>query len=102
MEAFDRGEELPSRNIACGLWSNPVPAVLIGIRSALAVGITSTFWSTTAWPQGPVAVIVAAVVCSLFVSMEHPDKISMAAAHLGLTCTAYSGRPPHHARAARR
>jgi len=80
MGAFDRGEELPSRNIACGLWSNPVPAVLIGIRSALAVGITSPLWFATAWPQGPVAVIVAAVVCSLFASMEHPGKISMAAA----------------------
>jgi len=80
MGAFDRGEELPRPNIACGLWSDPVPAVLTGIRSALAVGITSTFWFATAWPHGPVAVIVAAVVCSLLASLEQPDKISMAAA----------------------
>jgi uncharacterized membrane protein YccC len=56
-----------------------VPAILIGIRSALAVGITSTFWFVTAWPNGPAAVVVAAVVCSLLASMERPDKISMAA-----------------------
>ena len=78
--AFDRGEELPEPNIACRLWSDPVPAVLTGIRSALAVGITSTFWFATAWPDGPAAVIVAAVVCSLLASLEQPDKISMAAA----------------------
>ena len=80
MGAFDRGEELPEPNIACGLWSDPVPAVLTGIRSALAVGITSAFWFATAWPNGPAAVVVAAVVCSLLASIEQPDKISMAAA----------------------
>jgi uncharacterized membrane protein YccC len=80
MAAFDRGEELPHPNLACGLWSDPVPAVLTGIRSALAVGITSAFWFATAWPNGPVAVIVAAVVCSLVASMEQPAKISIALA----------------------
>jgi uncharacterized membrane protein YccC len=80
MEAFDRGEELPEPNTACGLWSDPVPAVLIGIRSALAVGITSTFWFATAWPSGPAAVVVAAVLCSLLASLKEPDKISMTAA----------------------
>jgi uncharacterized membrane protein YccC len=75
-----RGEELPEPNIACRLWSDPVPAVLIGIRSALAVGITSAFWFATAWPNGPAAVIVAAVVCSLLAATERPDKVSMAAA----------------------
>ena len=80
MRAFDRGEELPEPNIACRLWSDPVPAVLTGIRSALAVGITSAFWFATAWPNGPAAVVVAAVVCSLLASLEQPDKISMAAA----------------------
>jgi uncharacterized membrane protein YccC len=80
MEAFDRGKELPEQNIAHRPWSDPVPAVLIGIRSALAVGITSAFWFATAWPNGPAAVVVAAVVCSLLASLEQPDKISMAAA----------------------
>jgi uncharacterized membrane protein YccC len=80
MAAFDRGEELPEPKIACGLWSDPVPAVLIGIRTALAVGITSAFWFATAWPNGPAAVIVAAVVCSLLAATEQPDKVSMALA----------------------
>src|SRR3984893_12364396 len=74
--AFDRGEELPEPNTAGRLWSDPVPAVLTGIRSALAVGITSTFWFATAWPDDPIAVIVAAVVRSLLASLEQPDKIS--------------------------
>jgi uncharacterized membrane protein YccC len=80
MAAFDRGEESPGLSIACRLWSDPVPAALIGIRSALAVGITSTFWFATAWPNGPAAVIVAAVVCTLLAATEQPDKVSMAAA----------------------
>src|SRR5258705_8316861 len=80
MAAIDRGEEPPEPKIACALWSDPVPAVLIGIRSALAVGITCAFWFATAWPDGPIAVIVAAVVCSLLASLDQPDKISMALA----------------------
>ena len=80
MEAFDRGEELPGPNIAGGLWSDPVPAVLTGIRSALAVVIASAIWFATAWPTGATAAIVAAVVCTLMAGLEHPDKISMAGA----------------------
>ena len=80
MAAFDQGEELPEPKIACALWSDPVPAVLTGIRSALAVVITATFWYATAWPGGPIAIIVAAVVCTLLASLEQPDKISMALA----------------------
>ena len=80
MEAFDRGEELPGPNIAGGLWSDPVPAILTGVRSALAVVVTSAFWFATAWPTGATAVLIAAVVCSLLASLEQPDKISMAVA----------------------
>ena len=87
MGAFDRGEKLPGPNIACRLWSDPVPAVLTGIRSALAVAITSAFWFATAWPDGPIAVVVAAVVCSLLASLEQPDKISMALAATVLVAT---------------
>ena len=80
MEAFDLGEELPHPNIAGRLWSDPVAAALTGLRSALAIAITSVLWFATAWPNGPAAVVVAAVVCSLLASTEQPDKISMAAA----------------------
>jgi uncharacterized membrane protein YccC len=64
-----------------------VSAALIGIRSALAVGITSVIWFATAWPTGPAAVVVAAVLCSLLASLEQPDKISMAAAATVLIAT---------------
>jgi uncharacterized membrane protein YccC len=80
MAAFDRGDQLPEPVTTCRLWSDPVSAALIGIRSALAVLITSAFWFATAWPNGPAAVIVAAVACTLLASAEQPDKISMAAA----------------------
>jgi len=79
MAAFDRDEELPEPKIACRLWSDPIPALLVGVRSALAVGITATIWFATAWPNGPTAVVVAAVLCSLLASMPNPDKITMAA-----------------------
>jgi uncharacterized membrane protein YccC len=80
MAAFDRGDQLPEPVTTCRLWSDPVSAAPIGIRSALAVLITSAFWFATAWPNGPAAVIVAAVACTLLASAEQPDKISMAAA----------------------
>ena len=88
MEAFDRGEELPGPNIAGALWSDPVQAVLTGIRSALAVVITSAFWFATAWPTGATAVLIAAVVCSLLASLEQPDKIGMAVAATVLVAAA--------------
>jgi hypothetical protein len=80
MGAFNRGEELPHLTIAGGLWSDPLSAALTGIRSALAVGITSVIWFATAWPTGLTAVVVAANLSSLLASLEQPDKISMAAA----------------------
>jgi uncharacterized membrane protein YccC len=80
MAAFDRGDQLPEAITTFRLWSDPVSAALIGIRSALAVLITSAFWFATAWPNGPAAVIVAAVACTLLASAEQPDKVSMAAA----------------------
>jgi uncharacterized membrane protein YccC len=80
MGALDRGEQLPEPDIACRLWSDPVSAALTGLRSALAIAVTSAFWFATAWPNGSTAVVVAAVVCSLIASIEQPDKISMALA----------------------
>jgi len=74
------GEELPRPAIAGGLWSDPVSAALIGLRTALAVGVASALWFATAWPTGPTAVVVAAVLCSLLASLEQPDKITMVAA----------------------
>jgi uncharacterized membrane protein YccC len=80
MAAIDRDDQLPEPATTCRLWSDPVPAALTGIRSALAVLITSAFWFATAWPNGPAAVIVAAVACTLLASGEQPEKVTMAAA----------------------
>ena len=80
MTAFDRGDQLLEPATTGRLWSDPVPAALIGICAALAVLITSAFWFATAWPNGAAATVVAAVACTLLASGERPDKITMAAA----------------------
>ena len=43
-------------------WSDPIPAILTGVRTALAVVVTWATWFVTAWPSGPTAAIVVAVV----------------------------------------
>ena len=78
--AFDRGQVVADSGAACRLWSDPVAAALIGIRSVLAVAITTFLWFATAWPNGPTAVVVAAVICTLVASIEQPEKISLALA----------------------
>jgi uncharacterized membrane protein YccC len=54
-----------------------VPAVLTGVRTALAITITSVFWIETAWPTGSTAVVIAAVFCSLIASLEKPVTIGL-------------------------
>jgi uncharacterized membrane protein YccC len=76
--AFERGDDPPAPNVADVFWSDPVGAALTAIRAVLAIAITSAFWFVTAWPNGPTAVVVAAVVCTLFASMQQPDKIALA------------------------
>ena len=66
MTAFERGEDLPAPDVADVFWPDPVGAALTAIRAVLAIAITSAFWFVTAWPNGPIAVVVAAVVCTLF------------------------------------
>jgi uncharacterized membrane protein YccC len=61
-------------------WSDPIPALLTGVRTALAVAVTAATWVVTAWPSGPTAIVVVASVCSLIASMEQPVTISLALA----------------------
>ena len=68
-------------------WSDPILAILTGIRSALAVVVVWAIWFVTAWPSGPVAIIVAANVSSLIASMEQPVRISLALAATILVAT---------------
>jgi uncharacterized membrane protein YccC len=68
-------------------WSDPIPAILTGVRTALAVVVTSATWFVTAWPSGPTAIIVAVVICSLIASMEQPVTISFGLAATILVAT---------------
>lgn len=86
--AFERGEDLPEPDAADVFWPDPVGAALSAIRAVLAIAITSAFWFVTAWPNGPTAVVVAAVVCTLFATMQQPDKIALACAATVLVAAA--------------
>ena len=68
-------------------WSDPIPAILTGVRTALAVVVTWATWFVTAWPSGPTAIVVAVVVCSLIASTEQPVTISFAFAATILVAT---------------
>jgi uncharacterized membrane protein YccC len=78
--ALDGGMSVADPSPAGWLWSDPMAAALTGIRAALAVAITTAFWFATAWPSGPIAVIVAGIVCTLLASMEQPEKTTLALA----------------------
>ena len=78
--ALAEGDTLSKPPPPAPLWSDPLTAVLTGIRAALAVTITAAFWFVTAWPSGPIAVIVAGVVCTLLAPTPEPVKITAAAA----------------------
>ena len=78
--ALAKGETVSKTMPAAPLWSDPLTAVLTGIRAALAVIMTAAFWFVTAWPSGPIAVIVAGVVCTLLAPTPEPVKVTAAAA----------------------
>jgi uncharacterized membrane protein YccC len=61
-------------------WPDSNLAVLTGVRTALAVVVAWLTWVVTAWPSGPIAIIVAANVCSILASKEQPVTISLALA----------------------
>jgi uncharacterized membrane protein YccC len=77
--ALAKGETLSKPTSSTNLWSDPVTAVLTGIRSALAVIIMAAFWFVAAWPSGPIAVIVTGVVCTLLAPIQQPEKLTAAA-----------------------
>ncbi len=85
--ALAKGEILSTPIPAAPLWSDPLTAVLTGIRSALAVIIAAAFWFVTAWPSGPTAVVLAGVACTLLAPYPRPEKITAAA---GATILAFA------------
>jgi uncharacterized membrane protein YccC len=89
-QAEDRLEDKSNATLAIAplnTWSDPIPAVLTGLRTALAVAVTAATWVVTAWPSGPTAIVVAVVVCSLIASTEQPVTISFALAATILVAT---------------
>ena len=87
LAALAKGKIALKSSPATPLWSDPLTAVITGIRSALAVVITATFWFVTAWPSGPTAVVLAGVVCTLLAPTPQPAKITAAA---GVTILAFA------------
>jgi uncharacterized membrane protein YccC len=73
--------------VSLATWSDPTLAILTGVRTALAVVVVWAIWFVTAWPSGPVAIIVAANVCSIIAAMERPVRISLALAATILVAT---------------
>ncbi len=51
-------------------------AVVNGLRSAIALLLIATLWIVTAWPSGLSAVVIVAVMCSLFASRDQPMAVS--------------------------
>jgi len=47
-------------------------ALLSAAAAAGAVGLVSAFWIATAWPQGAVAVLMAAIFSSFFAAQDNP------------------------------
>jgi len=47
-------------------------AALSALAAASAVSLVCAFWIATAWPQGAVAAGLAAVICSLFATLDDP------------------------------
>lgn len=52
-------------------------AAVYGLRSCLTLLALSAFWLATGWPAASGALLLAAVVCSLFASRENADLIGM-------------------------
>ncbi|OEC37283.1 Uncharacterized membrane protein YccC [Pseudomonas cuatrocienegasensis] len=52
-------------------------AAVYGLRSALAFGVLAVFWVATGWPAASGALLLAAVVCSLFASRDNAPQIGV-------------------------
>jgi uncharacterized membrane protein YccC len=86
-EAYVSGNAAQGQDAPPLIWSDAPEAMITGVRSALAVLISSALWFVTAWPTGSVAVMVAGVASSLVSGMKQQVKVSFAFA-LALIVTA--------------
>jgi uncharacterized membrane protein YccC len=67
-----RGSERGLPRFRQGVASDPVLAVVGGVRAAVVLIVMCTFWIATAWPSGFSATLLAAVGCALFASVPNP------------------------------
>jgi uncharacterized membrane protein YccC len=69
----------PSRELPPALsWHHDwQTAAFFGMRSALAFLLMSSFWMATAWPSATGAMLLCAVVCSLFASRDNAIQLGM-------------------------
>jgi uncharacterized membrane protein YccC len=58
--------------------TDPGIALLSALAAAIAMGLCAFFWIATAWPEGASAIALAAVVCTLFASLDDPTPTQRA------------------------
>ena len=76
--AVEQGRELADAPPALSWHRDVWLALAYGMRSSLTLLILSAFWMATGWPAASGALLLAAVVCSLFASRENADLIGIA------------------------
>ena len=78
LEAVVRGEAPQGAPPPLSWHRDVQTAAVYGLRSCLTLLVLSAFWLATGWPAASGALLLAAVVCSLFASRENADLIGMA------------------------
>ena len=76
--AVERGEPPEDAPPALSWHRDVQTATVYGLRSCLTLLALSAFWLASGWPAANGALLLAAVVCSLFASRENADLIGMA------------------------
>lgn len=66
-------------------------ALLSALTAALAVGISSTFWIASGWPDGSSAPMMAAVMCSFFAASDDPSPLISAFTKTAFAATVIGG-----------
>lgn len=59
-------------NFACR--TDPMVAILTGVRAMVAILLVAVFWMASAWPNGSSAVMMAAIGCALFAPAPDPAR----------------------------
>ncbi|MDX5372024.1 MAG: FUSC family protein [Pseudomonadaceae bacterium] len=78
LQAVERGEAPADAPPPLSWHRDLQTAAVYGLRSCLSLLALSVFWLATGWPTASAALLLAAVVCSLFASRENADLIGMA------------------------